>query len=215
VRSPRFAALTLAAAFGSVAPHALADVGDSDADYVPEPATRRADFTIGTHIGAAFGRAVGYPNKVEKIDNPRYEANTGLGAGFGGALWIGAALRDWFTFGVGLGQTSVDGSSLTSSGTYFLAHIEGFPLFYQDPFFQDLGVYAEFGAGGRDVNDGSDAVGEGGVMSFVGAGVFWEPLRLGSNFSAGPMLEVTHMFSQSLTSTIGLAGLRLAYYSGP
>jgi hypothetical protein len=214
VRPPVPAALIVLAALGTLGTSAHADVGDHEADYVPEPAARREGFTLGTHLGASFGSAVGYPNEVEKVDRPEFEANTGFGGGFGGALWLGATLRDWFTFGVGLGQTNVNGGSLTSTGTYFLAHIEGFPLFYQDPFFEDLGVFGEFGAGGRDVNDGSDAVGEGGAMSFAGAGVFWEPLRLG-HFSMGPVLEVTHMFSQSLTSTIGLGGLRVSYYSGP
>jgi hypothetical protein len=214
VRPSVTAALALLAALGTLSASAHADVDEHKADYVPEPAARREGFTMGTHLGASFGSAVGYPNEVAKVDNPEFEANTGVGGGFGGALWLGATLRDWFTFGVGLGQTSISGGSLTSSGTYFLAHIEGFPLFYQDPFFQDFGVFAEFGAGGRDVSDGDEAVGEGGTMSFVGGGVFWEPIRLGQ-FSMGPVLEVTHMFSQSLTSTIGIGGLRVSFYGGP
>jgi hypothetical protein len=207
--------LAAGAMMALVASPAFADVGDWQSNYEPEPSSRRDGLTIGAHFGAALGNAAGYPNEVAKLGRPEFEANTGFGAGAGGALWLGLSPRDFFTFGVGLNQLHLAGDGYESVGTAVMVHIEVFPAFYQGRFFEDLGVFIEAGAGPRSITSGGEEAAYGGFMSFIGAGAFWEGLRLGEHFSAGPVLQYTHQFSLTLDSHIALVGARFTYGSGP
>jgi hypothetical protein len=195
---------------------ALADVGDSESNYDPGRALRRSGFAMGALLGGAAGTVSGFPNDLAKIGLPQYEAKTGFGAGAGGGMWVGGALRDWFVFGVGLSTASISGQGYRSSGTAFVLHVEGYPLFQSGGAFHDLGIVTEFGAGGRTIvlsKDGSQAA-SGGSLSVATLGVVYEPIRLGPHFSGGPLVEVTHQFSSSLTATAGILGLRFSFYGG-
>ena len=81
------------------APNALAVENDWEGDY-GQTAERRSDFTAGVSFGLFTGAAYGYPNKAGKIDDDRYVADTGVGFGTAQTLWLGGALRDWFTFAI-------------------------------------------------------------------------------------------------------------------
>jgi len=185
---------------------------DGGYDYVAE---RRSGFTAGLGAGLAMGSAVGYPNVAGRIDNPDYEADTGFALGSDYALWIGGALKDWFTFAVGYGASAMGGDELTAGSWAFFFRIETFPLFNEGGAWRDLGLQASFGAGsGVIVDADDDEVANGGAISLVGLGAVYEPLRLGS-FAAGPTLEYRHLFSQSLCEHVGVLGLRVAFYGGP
>jgi hypothetical protein len=193
-----------------------ADVGDAEGNYTPEPSTRRDGLSLGLHLGSALGAVSGYPNEVARIGRPEFEQNTGLGAGPGGAFWVGLSPRDFFTFGLGYSQLGVTGNQVRSVGSAFLVHIEVFPAFYEGRIFEDLGFFVEGGAGPRIVEDeAAEVVADGGFTSFVGAGAFWEGLRLGSHVSVGPVVQYTHQFSLTLTSHVALVGVRLSYTGGP
>jgi hypothetical protein len=201
-------------AVATVAQPAWADADDSGADYVPEAATRRSEVSVGLHLGGAVGQAEGYPNELEKIGASEFESDTGFAGGMSGSLWLGAALRDWFTFGVGVHLTDLSGGTVTSSGLAVVLHIEGFPLFYEGAVFQDLGVFSEVGASGRTLSANGEEVAEGGFMSFVSGGVLYEPLRLGA-FSAGPALQYAYEWSESLSAHAVFGAFRVVYYGGP
>jgi hypothetical protein len=193
------------------------DGGDAwESNYDPGKAQRRSEFAMGFLLGGAAGNVSGYPNEILKIDDPKYEANTGFGGGLSGGLWVGGALRDWLVFGVGLSLGTVAGNGYRSSGTSFVFHIESYPLFPQGGAWQDLGLLAEFGAGGRTITRGATtSAAEGGLMSVATFGVVYEALRLGSHVSAGPLVQVTYQGSQSLTATFATIGLRASFYGGP
>lgn len=209
--------VALATLFGFLAAARLAnaDVGDAESNYNPGRATRRSDFVAAASFGGVLGTASGYPNELTKLNDPRYEADTGVAAGAGGSAFIGGALRDWLVFGVGVTSATMGGNGLRSAGTAFIFHVEGYPLFAYGGPFQDLGVFGEFGAGGRSIQRDGAAAAEGGFLSVVSLGAVYEALRLGSHLSAGPVLQLSHQWSQSLTADIVVGGLRLAFYGGP
>jgi hypothetical protein len=198
---------------------ASADTGDWqdkwESNYNPGRAQRRSDFAVGLLAGYTVAAVSGYPNDVEKIDNPTYRASTGAGTGSGMGFWVGAALRDWIVVGIGALASTVNGNGYESTGGAFVLHVEGFPLFYEGPVFRDLGIVGDFGAGGRTITKDSNVVADGGAMSFVALGLIYEPFRIPSHISAGPILQVAEQFSQTLTSTTVTAGFQVAFYGGP
>jgi hypothetical protein len=188
---------------------------ESDANWQTAPATRRSGFTAGLILGAALGYASGTPNDLSMIGNPAFQSHTG-GIGPGGALWIGGALTDWFTFGLGGGMTSFGGSQLKSSSSVFLFHIEAFPLFSRGGAYRDLGVFADFGTGVGSIERKStqESVSSAGSFSVAGLGAFWETWRF-AGFAAGPTVTWQYQYSQPLERHFILAGLRGVFYGGP
>jgi hypothetical protein len=180
----------------------------------PTPAVRRSGFTAGLSGGVSMGRAYGYPNEAEKIDRREFLANTKFGLSTGSTLWLGGALTDWFTVGIGMLGTGVRGNGLVATGGAFVFHLETFPFFYAGKAGQNLGLLANFGAGSVAILRKEASKANGGNMSCVGLGAFYEPLRFW-RFSAGPSLEGTYMFSPSLRSLTMTAAMRLVFYGGP
>ncbi|HEX4335058.1 MAG TPA: hypothetical protein VH062_04040 [Polyangiaceae bacterium] len=209
------AAAAAAAALLLAATTASAEGGDSGPDYDPGKALRRSDFAAGISTGGAFGTAGGYPNDANKIGIGRYHADTGAAGGISNTFWVGAAMRDWLVLGVGLSGSTVAGSGTISTGGAFVFHVETFPLFYQGGVFHDLALVGDFGLGGRTINRASSEVASGGAMSFASLGFLWETFRAGKHFSSGPILQVTEQFSDTMNSTLVVAGFQLAYYGGP
>jgi len=210
---PLSAALLLGLLF-SAAP-ARAESDEWGSSYDPGKQLRRSDFAMGVLLGGAVGDVSGYPNEILKIDDPRYRASTGVGGGPAGGAWIGGALRDWFVVGVGVDTASISGNGYKSSATYFVFHLEAYPLFPKGGVFQDLGLLAEFGVGSRSVKAGSETAADGGLLSIASIGAVYEPLRLGSHFNFGPQIQYTFQGSQSLTANFVTLGLRASYYGGP
>src|SRR5262245_11668472 len=62
---------------------------------------RRSGFTTGLSFGGGLAQAAGYPNDAKKIGRERYYTQTSVGPAAAGTLWIGGALADWLTFGLG------------------------------------------------------------------------------------------------------------------
>lgn len=189
---------------------------DTSNAWETAPATRRYGFTAGILAGAMFGTAHGYPNAYGKIDNPDFYASA-TGVGSGAILWIGGALTDWFTFGLGGGGGSYGGSNRSAGGA-FLFHLEAFPLFARGGAWRDLGVSADFGTGGGTITNRSSGaeLSTAGSFSIASVGLFWESWRFASgHLVAGPAATFTYEGSESQVRTFGMAGIRGAFYGGP
>jgi hypothetical protein len=132
----------------------------------------------------------------------------------GGALWLGGALTDWLTIGIGALGGSIEANGLSATGGSFHVRIESFPLFYRQGAWRDVGVSFTAGTGGYEVKRGNETVAEGQGTSTVGAGLFFEPWRFWQ-FSTGPQIEYGHHFSRSLKAHTLLVGWRMAFYGGP
>ena len=209
-----FGVLVGVAAFvgsATIAASAEAQVVENEyADYPAPETERRGGFTIGLGAGAGFGSFSGFPNKLSEIGDPELEQNVD-GFAFGNAVWLGGTLRDWIGFGLGLSMRGASEGDLTASNQAFIIHLEGFPLYGLGGEWRDVGIAGNFGAGGALINDGSDDVADGGIMSVLGLGVFYEPWKFW-HFSTGPSLDYTHEFSESLRSNTVTLGMRFVFY---
>ncbi|HKY34322.1 MAG TPA: hypothetical protein VJN18_00150 [Polyangiaceae bacterium] len=176
-------------------------------------ATRRSDFTLGASGSFAFGRAQGYPNEIDKINQRAYASNTKLGLGTSLAVWVGVAFNDYLTFGLGAGGLGLTGNDREANGGAFLFHIDAYPLFDVDKSLRDLALFGHFGTGPLEISGGDEAA-DGGLMAYVEGGMAYEGLRLW-RFGIGPSVSVLHMWSESASVTAATVGGRLAFYSGP
>jgi hypothetical protein len=190
---------------------AWAQEGAEESNYVA-PLERRGGFTLGLDYGLGIGSYVGYPNEVEKIDNPEFRSSTGLTPAGGYSIWLGGALRDWFTVGVGLFTAGGGSGEVRGGAGGFGMRIEAFPLFPLGAAWRDLGLIAELGAGSGALQDeDGEETANGGNMSVIGLGAFFEPWQLWQ-MSHGPMLIVKTQSSDTMSATSLLAGWRVAFY---
>lgn len=173
---------------------------------------RRADFVLGVSPGIVFMSANGYPNEISKIGNPAYHAESGFAAGPGFEAWIGGALTDWFTFGVGGAYLHAAGTDSTATGGAFLVRVEAFPFYELG--LKDLAVFGNFGAGGMSLHGQDQKHAAGGFTSVGGGGLAYEVLRLG-HFAFAPTAEYLLIASQTFTSQQAIVGARVVFYGGP
>ncbi len=200
---------------GFNARNARADSANNDWDGgYKQVATRRSGFMLGLTTGLAVGRAYGYPNELAKLDVARYERNTAFALGRANRLWLGGALTDWFVFGFGLEGISLKRDNITAAGGAYIFHVEGYPLFYRGGVFRDLSLFGDFGAGGMKITglDRNDA--NGGLLSVIGLGAGWDPVRFW-HFNFGPAVLYTHLWSQTLTADTVSLEARLTFVGGP
>lgn len=198
-------------------------VGEAPAPRAPDaepawefaPAVRRSGFTVGLAGGLLLGSAAGFPNDVKKIGLERYYTETGLAGGSATMIWMGGALTDWLTFGFALGSTALTAGEKELSNTTFMFHVEAFPLFSLGGRWRELGVTIDTGAGTSVTKlDGSDDnLIDGGTISHIGAGLFYEGFRVWK-ISAGPYLYGDYSWSLSARQPGLLLGVRTVLYTG-
>ncbi|HEX6764852.1 MAG TPA: hypothetical protein VF103_05225, partial [Polyangiaceae bacterium] len=148
----RFAPLVGLAATFATAP-ALAQPTDNEAwdGGYGVTAERRSDVVIGASGGLLLGAASGFPNEIDKLDEPGWESKTGFAAGSAFQFWLGGALTDWFTFGAGATFLGSSGSGGKMRGEVFFVKVEAFPLYGMGGPLRDLAFFADFGAGGMTI----------------------------------------------------------------
>jgi hypothetical protein len=207
----------LAGAFLAVSTASLPALADQN-DNAPwdgafgQKQERRADFIIGLSPSLVLMSAKGYPNEIVKIGDPAYEATSGLVFGGGFEAWIGGALTDWFSFGVGGAYLQAGGGDSRATGGAFLVRIEAFPLYTFG--LKDFAVFANFGAGGLSLDGQEHKHAAAGFASVGGGGIAYELARVG-HFAFAPTAEYQLIASQSLSSNQFLVGARVVYYGGP
>lgn len=198
----------------AVAPGGTND--DNLVNYEPPATTRRGGFAVGLTNSLGLASYRGYENTVVALADPRNEQTTGaeLSSSFG--LWLGGAVRDFLTLGLGFQSSSALTGDKPSFNPALLLHIEGYPLFFKGGAFRDLGVGLDAGLGTAVMFDQADTelkdpIAMGGSMSFLAFSAFWEPLQFWQ-FSAGPVLTYQHSFSQTFQINQGLLGFRMVFY---
>jgi hypothetical protein len=219
MRRSVFAAALLATLGVAVPALAEGAADDWSGDY-GKKAQRRSDFVLGFSPGLVLGGTTGYPNEIDKIDEPAWKASSGFAAGFGFEAWLGGALTDWFTFGVGGGYFGGNGGSGNTSGGAFLIRVETFPLYKLGGTLRDLALFGNFGAGvltlkGDDKGNGAErARAESGFASVGGAGLAYELIR-SKHLAVAPTAEYILFASESVHAHQALLGVRVVFYGGP
>jgi hypothetical protein len=177
-------------------------------------AVRRSGFAFGVEPAFQLGNVHGYPKDAVKLNDPRYEANTDLSLGGVGRLWLGGAIRDWFSFGLGAERVQAKGNGFLASGGAFILRPEIYPLYALGGSFRDLGMHADFGIGWMTMKVDHATVADGGALGRIGLGVFHESLRW-RRIGLGPSLGVSHFFSETLKATLVELGVRFVVTTGP
>jgi hypothetical protein len=215
MRAPLVAASVLVC--GLTAGVARAQVNPAEWEAISAPtgkATRRLDLTLGVGAGLDVGRARGYPNDLEKIDNPDYVADTRNTLGGGGSAWIGVAFTDWLTFALGATSINLASSELSGKGAGFFCRAETFPFFPLGGVGEDIGLAGNFGLGLLTIDKNGEKRADGGTLSMISGGAFYEAWHWGP-LAVGPMVEYTHLWSLSAKLSSTLYGARIALYTGP
>jgi hypothetical protein len=190
---------------------------DAEPAWEKAPAVRRSGFVAGLSIGLlGAGSFAGYPNDVRKIGYERYYTETGLATGSSAELWIGGALSDWCTFGVGFGMLGIAPDGLTAGGGTFTFRVETFPFFGRGGRAQDFGLLLLAGTGGVAVtpeDDEDTKLIDGGAASRVGVGLFYEGARPWK-FGMGPFASFDYLGSDTVRAPMVVVGFRSAIYTG-
>lgn len=206
--------LVLALLAVAVPAHAAASNDEWDGGFDGPKAQVRSDLMIGLRVAPALGWVRGYPNEASKIDQAQYLANTHAAGGTNFAVYLGGALRDWFTFSLGVELPGLTGNSLKASGGLFTLRTEIYPAWSLGCAWRDLGVAFDFGIGSMKIKRDNVQVADGGAIGVAGIEVFHETIHLGG-FAFGPALGYQQMFSPSLNGNVLYLGLHAAFYSGP
>lgn len=207
-----FAALSLSFSFLSVPVGAEPDE-DWDGGFQIQ-AEARSGFVIGVEYGLGLGQISGYPMEAVKVDDPRYEANTGFGLGHTGRVWAGGAITDFYSFGLGVELLQLRGDGQRVRGGGFVMRNELFPLLSLGGRARDFGLSLEYGIGGMLVRREGRVTADGGSLGMIGVGAFFELVR-GAGFSLGPAVHYTEYFSDTMSGHLAMLGLRGAFTAGP
>ncbi|MEI9950424.1 MAG: hypothetical protein WDO74_15935 [Pseudomonadota bacterium] len=193
--------------------HAESSDGAWDGGY-NQVARRRSGFVAGLTLGLAAGNAYGYPNELAKLGDPLYRRDTAGALGGVNRLWLGGALTDYLVFGLGVVGMGLTHDQTKAAGSAFIFHVEGYPLFYRGGVFRDLSIFGDFGAGSMKITGHGREEADGGLMSVLGVGLGYEPLRFWK-FTFGPAVEYWHWWSQTLTLNSVAVEARLTFVGGP
>jgi len=188
-------------------------VEDWDGGYDVQP-ERRSGFVLGVEYGLGFGQISGYPMEAVKVDDPRFEADTGFGFGHTGRVWAGGAITDYYSFGLGVELLQLSGDEQRARGGGFVMRNEVFPLMSLGGRARDFGISLEYGIGGMLIRRDGRVTADGGSLGLVGVGGFFELLR-GAGFSLGPAVHYTEYFSDTMSGHLAMLGLRGAFTAGP
>jgi hypothetical protein len=179
-------------------------------------AVHRSGFVVGLALGSGVVAFSGFPNDSRKVGLERYYTETGASVGGMFSLWIGGALSDWFTFGVGFTGGSMpllSDQEASSGGLIF--HVDAYPLFPLGGRWRDVGVMFDAGTGSATVmpKDSESKLIDGGGASLVGLGPFYEGFKLWKT-KGGPYVEGSYMWSDTVRRPAVFFGWRTSLYTG-
>lgn len=195
---------------------ARAEAQEAEAAWEKAPALRRSGFMVGLMPVFSLGQASGYPLDLKKIGRERFYTESNIAVGGVGLFWLGGALSDWLTFGLGTQGAALAPSDLSGGAYGVIFRTELFPLFGLGGRLRELGVGFDVGASVAGFSPSVEperAVIDGGAASHLGVSIFYEGLRVW-HLSAGPGLYADYTWSDTIRyGNVGL-GFRTVLYTG-
>jgi hypothetical protein len=180
------------------------------------PYEHRGGFAVGLSLGLGVGAANGFPADARKIGREEFYTESGLGLSTLGSLWIGGALADWLTFGVGGGFALIRADGTESPAPFMFFHTDIYPLYGLEGAFRNLGMTTDFGLAFAKTTDNEtgDVLIDAGGASHLFVGAFFEGIEVWK-MKMGPSLGLDYMFSQTLRRPSAIAGFRVSLYTLP
>ncbi len=180
------------------------------------PAQRRGGFALGLNLGLGLGAANGFPNDSKKIGRADYYTESGVGFATGSSLWLGGALSDWLSFGVGAGFSQILAGDTESRAGMILFHTDAYPLYALGGPLEDCGVMFQAGFGfPTTIDTKTDAtLIDGAGSSYLFVGGFWDGIKAWQ-FHMGPYAGVHYMWSDSVRRPLAIVGFRTTLYTAP
>ncbi|HTJ83405.1 MAG TPA: hypothetical protein VL400_16915 [Polyangiaceae bacterium] len=177
---------------------------------------RRGGFGIGLTLGLGVGAANGFPNDSKKIGRERYYTESGLGFATGSSLWLGGALADWLSFGIGGGFSQIMNGENTSRAPLLVFHTDVYPVYWLGDAWRDAGVMLQAGFGfPTTVDDATDeTLIDGAGSSYIFVGGFWDGIKAWQ-LHMGPFGGVHYMWSDSVRRPLALVGFRMTLFTAP
>jgi hypothetical protein len=200
----------------AIDPPAATGPGKESPPWDTQRATHRSGFVVGLSLGTGVVAFSGYPNDSRKIGLQSHYTETGASIGGTFSLWIGGALSDWFTFGLGFTGGSMpllSDQKATAGGLIF--RVEAYPLFPRGGHWRDLGIMFNGGTGSATVTpkDSDKKLIDSGSGSLLGMGPFYEGFKLWKT-RGGPFVEASYMWSDSVRRPGLFFGWRTSLYTG-
>jgi hypothetical protein len=195
---------------------ALPKKKDDRPEWETAPATRRGGFAVGLNLGLGLGAANGFPNDSKKIGRAEYYTESGIGFATGSSLWLGGALSDWLTFGVGAGYSMILSGDTESRSGMLLFHTDVYPLYALGGPLQDVGAMFQAGFGFPTTIDTKteETLIDGAGSSYLFLGGFWDGIKAWQ-FHMGPYAGVHYMWSDSVRRPLAIVGFRTTLFTAP
>lgn len=189
---------------------------DKSKAWETAPATHRGGFAVGVTPALGIGASNGFPADSKKIGRLDFYTESGVGLMAASSLWLGGALADWLTFGVGGGYSTILNGDTESPAPYIFFHADVYPLSWFGGQWRNLGVMTQFGLGfpATTSSETDETLIDGGGSSFVLAGVFWEGIEAWK-MKMGPYLATHYMWSDTIRRPSALLGFRVSLYTLP
>lgn len=180
------------------------------------PYEHRGGFAIGLTLGLGVGAANGFPADTRKIGRAEFYTESGLGLATSSTLWLGGALADWLTFGVGGGFGVILNEETISPAPTVLFHTDVYPLYSLGGAFRNLGLTADFGFSFASTEDREteERLIDAGGASHLFAGVLFEGIEVWK-LKMGPFAGVHYLFSETIRRPAAILGFRTSLYTLP
>jgi hypothetical protein len=176
----------------------------------------RGGFAVGIVMGLGLGASNGFPADSAKIGRADFYTESGLGLAGMGGLWIGGALSDWLTFGLGGGYSNILQADTKNPAPYGFFSVDVYPLYPLGDAWRDLGLMTQVGLAFARTDDAEtdERLIDGNGASYVFAGAAWEGIQLWK-IKMGPFLGAHYTFSQTMRRPAAMLGFRTTLYTLP
>lgn len=193
-----------------------AEPPDPSKAWETAPHEHRGGFAMGVILGLGVGASNGFPADTRKIGRAEFYTESGLGLATTSTLWIGGALADWLTFGVGGGFGVIVNEETISPAPTAVFHTDVYPLYALGGALRNLGVTLDFGLGFARTEDREteDLLIDAGGASHVFAGVLFEGIEVWK-LKMGPFAGVHYLFSETIRRPAAILGFRTSLYTLP